>query len=465
MSLKKYDNVYFIGIGGIGMSALARWFKHNGYHVYGYDRTETSLTNSLQTEGIPIHFDDDVDNIPYQFKEDRTKTVVVYTPAIPASNSELTYFRELGFDLFKRSEILGMITENVKTIAVAGTHGKTTTSSMIAHLLKNAGRDITAFMGGISTNYNSNFLLNDQLTEETWAVVEADEFDRSFLTLSPEIAIVTSADADHLDIYGDADSLKTSFKEFINKIKSEGKLFINDGIANDLVDSDYKGAVGTYGMNRGQFFATNITTDGGFFEFDYCDEQYKIDRLKLGVPGFHNVENAVAAIAVALNLGLSEADIKEGLESYNGVKRRFEYIIRNDQMIFIDDYAHHPVEVEAFLKSLKALYPGKKVTAIFQPHLYTRTRDFAKGFGQSLSLADEVILLDIYPAREEPIEGVSSKLIYKHIGGRKTLCSKEQVIDVLDSQEVEVLATIGAGDIDQIVQPIYEHLTRTYHES
>ncbi len=463
MNLKQYHSVHFIGIGGIGMSALARWFNLNGFAVSGYDRTPTALTDTLINEGIDIHFEDDMNLIDVKVKSDSATALIIYTPAIPKANKQFNYFKDNNYTLLKRSEVLGAISNNFKLVAVAGTHGKTTTSSMIAHLLKHSGRDIVAFLGGIATNYNSNFIANEALTPNTVAIVEADEFDRSFLTLNPDLAIITSADADHLDIYGDKTHLENSFKAFIDKIKSTGKLFINEKITKDLVSTDFNKSVNTYGLNRGQFFASNITMGNGFFEFNYTDEINSINKLKLGVPGFHNVENATVAIAVALELGLNVDEIRSGIESYEGVKRRFEFIIRSEKIVFVDDYAHHPVEIEAFLKSLKALYPDKKVTAIFQPHLYSRTRDFAFEFAESLSLADEIILLDIYPAREEPIPGVTSEIIFKDVKTVKSKCTKENLIDLLNEHQLEVVATIGAGDIDKLVKPIENFLTEKYH--
>ena len=463
MKLENYHSVYFIGIGGIGMSALARWFNHNGFSVSGYDKTPTSLTSKLIEEGIKIHFEDDINQIPEKIKSDQSGSLIIITPAIPKHHAELNYLKDNGFELYKRSQVLGMISAEFHLVAVAGTHGKTTTSSMIAHLLKHAGRDITAFLGGIATNYNSNYIANQNKDGKAIAVVEADEFDRSFLTLHPDVAVVTSADADHLDIYGDKTHLEDSFKAFISQVKANGKLFINEKIAKDLVSDDYDKSANTYGINRGQFFASNITMSSGFFEFNYCDEQCNINNLMLGVPGFHNVENATVAIAVALDLGLTPEEVKAGIESYRGVKRRFEYIIKSEKIVFVDDYAHHPTEIESFLKSLKAMYPDKKVTAIFQPHLFSRTRDFVDGFAESLDIADEVILLDIYPAREEPIEGVTSKIIFDKMKTEKVLINKEMLLSHLETEDFEVIATIGAGDIDKLVQPIKEHLNEKYH--
>lgn len=445
------------------MSALARWFNKNNYYVAGYDRISTELSRQLEGENIAIHYQDDIDFIPKKVREDKEKTLIVYTPAIPEGHKELNYLKDNGYTLQKRSQVLGMITDNFYTVAVAGTHGKTTTSSMVAHILKSAGRDIAAFLGGIATNYASNFISNEGAGDEAVAVVEADEFDRSFLALNPDIAVVTASDADHLDIYGDKFSLETSFKDFIGKIKSNGKLFINEKISKELI-ADYKGVVCTYGINRGQFFASNITMKDGFFVFDYSDERYKIERLRLGVPGFHNVENATVAIAIALDLLLSPDEVRNGIETYRGVKRRFEYLLKEQNIVFVDDYAHHPVEIEAFLNSLKALYPEKKITAVFQPHLFSRTRDFAEGFAESLSLADEVILLDIYPAREEPIAGVTSEIIFRNISGdQKVMCTKQNLVQCLSERDLEVVATIGAGDIDQLVLPVRDLLKDRYH--
>jgi len=464
VNIANYHNVYFIGIGGIGMSAIARWCKRSGYNVAGYDRTETNLTTQLIKEGIDIHFDDEVTAIPASFLEDKANTLVIYTPAIPKTHKGFNYLKDNGFELIKRSVALGVITQSMQTVAVAGTHGKTTTSSMIAHILKFAGMDIAAFLGGIATNYESNFIANENLTDNTIAVVEADEFDRSFLTLNPNIAVVTSADADHLDIYGDANSLQSSFKDFIKQVKSTGELFISEKIADQLVEPNTSLKTNKYGINRGQFFASNITMNNGFFVFDYRDELHNIDGIRLGVPGFHNVENATVAIAVALKLGVCPEKVKEAIADYLGVKRRFEFVIKSEKLVFVDDYAHHPVEIEAFLKSLKALYPDRKVTAIFQPHLFSRTRDFADGFAESLSLADELILLEIYPAREEPIDGVdSSMLLSKVSGDSKMLCSKEALVQELAGRKLEVVATIGAGDIDKLVTPIGNHLKEQYH--
>src|SRR5688572_29476976 len=387
------------------MSALGRWFLKKGLTVSGYDRTSTTLTTELQREGMSIHFEDSVSNIPSEVREQKDRTLVIFTPAIPKNHLEYNHLKDSGYTILKRSEVLGLITKGYKTIAVAGTHGKTTTSSMVAHILKVAGKDMVGFLGGITTNYSSNLVMHGEVNKNTLVVVEADEFDRSFLRLFPEVAIVTSADADHLDIYGDHASLVQSFKDFIGQINKNGHLIIHESIAEKLADDITHVNKNTYSMSRGQFFASNITAKGGFFEFDLQGFK-KVEHVKLGVPGFHNIENAVAASIAASLCGVSTDLIRQALESFTGVKRRFEYIIKGKHVVYVDDYAHHPTEIEAFLKSMKSLYPGRKLTVIFQPHLYSRTRDFAEGFSKSLSIADELFLMDIYPARELPIPGV-----------------------------------------------------------
>jgi UDP-N-acetylmuramate--alanine ligase len=460
VKLKQYDSIYFLGIGGIGMSALARWFKHKGMRVAGYDRTPTPLTHELIAEGMEIHFDDKVEFIPgYISKE---KTLVVFTPAIPKNHVEHNYLKTQGYTILKRSEVLGLLTKNYKTIAVAGTHGKTTTSSLIAHILKSAGKNMVAFLGGITANYESNLVMQGEVNANTIVVAEADEFDRSFLRLFPHTAVVTSADADHLDIYGDHLQMLSSYKEFMNQLVRKGNLILHESIA--LLANEIQHVTKeTYGMSRGQFFAGNIVpiSRDGFFEFDLLGLDRKFDKIKLGVPGFHNMENAIAAILVARKFGVDDDTIREALLSFRGVKRRFEFVIRKKDLVYIDDYAHHPTEIEAFLKSLKEMYKGKKISVIFQPHLFTRTRDFAEGFSKSLSLADEVLLMDIYPAREEPIPGITSDMLFKDISSPvKIRCTKQDVLQKLEALDIEVLATIGAGDIDTFVKPIKEMLNK-----
>jgi UDP-N-acetylmuramate--alanine ligase len=444
------------------MSALARWFLKQGLKVSGYDRAATTLTSSLQREGMEIHFDDTVQSIPREVLDTRAKTLVVYTPAIPKDHREYRYLMEKNYTILKRSEVLGLISRDYVTVAVAGTHGKTTISSMIAHLLKHAKKDMVAFLGGITTNYDSNLVMHGSVSADTIAVAEADEFDRSFLHLHPKIAIVTSADADHLDIYGDHESLITSFRDFIKQIDAGGYLIIHESVAEKLASDIDHVEKNIYSMSRGQFFAGNITAKGGFFEFDLHGFG-KVEHIRLGVPGFHNIENAVAASIAAWHCGMDVPAIRKGLESFAGVKRRFEYVIRHDRLVFVDDYAHHPTEIEAFLKSMKSMYPRKKLTVVFQPHLYSRTRDFAGGFSKSLSLADELLLMDIYPARELPIAGVDADMLLKDITSRvKVRCGKDDLLVKLEEMDIEVLATVGAGDIDTFVEPIRKMLQRKY---
>ena len=457
MKLEDIHSVYFLGIGGIGMSALARWFKHNGKAVSGYDKTSTPLTTALQSEGIPVHFEDKIDVISPGIRLAREGVLIVYTPAIPQDHKQWAWLKEYGYEIMKRSQVLGVITQNMKSIAVAGTHGKTTTSSMIVHLLKTAGIDCTGFLGGISTNYNTNMVLND--SPESVAVIEADEFDRSFLTLYPDTAVVTAIDADHLDIYGDKDALKESFSLFVSQISNGGKLFAKEGAGAQIVATDAAFEHKGYALNASAITAENLRIQDAAFVFDYKDEEKIIKEVTLNVPGYHNVENVLAAISVTRTMGADDDAIKAGVSSYAGVKRRFEYIIKNEQVVFIDDYAHHPVEIEAFLTSVRDVYPTKKITAVFQPHLFTRTRDFSAGFSDSLSLADELIMLDIYPAREEPIPGINSEMILEKVTlEKKLVCSKENLVNQIKNWSPEIVVTIGAGDIDQMVQPIKEAL-------
>ncbi|MCK8491501.1 UDP-N-acetylmuramate--L-alanine ligase [Spirosoma sp. RP8] len=458
MTLDQFKYIYFLGIGGIGMSALARWFRVNGYEVAGYDKTPTALTSALQTEGISIHFLEDVEQIPVAFRQNPAETLVIYTPAVPKTHQEYVYLTESGFTLQKRSQVLGLLAGQMKTIGVAGTHGKTTTSSMVAHILRHSGVNCAAFLGGITNNYGTNFLLNEPADDlrSVVCVVEADEFDRSFLTLFPHLAIVTSTDADHLDIYGAHEAVLESFGLFVSQIEPDGTLFMKKGLS--LVDKT-KATVQEYSLQEGDYHSQNLRIENAAFVFDLAHPNGTITDIQLIVPGFHNVENAVAASAVALKLGVSADAIRAALNTYQGVRRRFEYILKTDQAVLIDDYAHHPAEVSAFLSSVKALYPDRELTAIFQPHLYSRTRDFAEGFAESLSLADHVILLDIYPARELPIEGVSSELIFSNIQAKsKRQSTKAELVDVVREMKSTLLVTIGAGDIDQMLPYLKEVL-------
>jgi len=457
MNLEQIHHVYFVGIGGIGMSALARYFLSLNKAVAGYDRTESVLTRELVEEGIAIHYSDDVKLIPHRFRDKQT-TLVIYTPAVSNDHSELSWFYNQGFEIKKRAEVLGLISRSKDVLAVAGTHGKTTTSTMLAHLLKNSGIDCNAFLGGISLNYHNNLLLSNT---SNYVVVEADEYDRSFLQLNPKAAIVTSMDADHLDIYETFEEYRNAFWQFISQIYAGGFLVIKKGLNPGKISSDIR--VFTYSLkNVADFYAKNITIQNGFYHFDMVTPESIIQNIKLGFPGLLNVENAVAAIAMATLLDVEVPDILKDMESFKGVKRRFEYHIKTDQLVFIDDYGHHPEELRFTIESVKEMYPGKKITGIFQPHLYTRTRDFADEFAKSLSLLDELILLDIYPAREAPIPGVDSEVILQKVSIKnKRLCLKKDLIDFIESQPVpEVLITMGAGDIDNYVEPIRDILLK-----
>ncbi|WP_151087477.1 UDP-N-acetylmuramate--L-alanine ligase [Hymenobacter baengnokdamensis] len=463
--MQQFPYVFFLGIGGIGMSALARWFKANGHQVSGYDKTETPLTQALQAEGIAVHYADAVENIPSEIRENKARTLVVLTPAIPATSLEWAWLRGQGYDIRKRSQVLGVLTQGRPTIAVAGTHGKTTTSSMVAHLLRQAGLDAGAFLGGISVNLGSNLLLPKSATAPV--VVEADEYDRSFLTLHPDVAIVTSTDADHLDIYGEQSALIDSFCQFVGQLKPGGTLLLNHTADERVAAAVPPGTrVLRYGLAAAphlDLFAGNITTEGHQFHFDLHSPQGVVAGLKLAVPGFHNIENMLAAAAAAQLFGVREMQLPEAVATYRGVKRRFEFIVTRADKVYVDDYAHHPREIEAFLRSLRALYPGKKIRVIFQPHLFTRTRDFAEGFSKSLSLADEVVLLDIYPARELPIAGVTAEMLLTAITSpAKSLQTKQQVLEnTRNNSTFDVLATVGAGDIDTLVPQLKKLLDST----
>jgi len=448
--LLKYENVYFVGIGGIGMSALARFFVLNGKNVAGYDKVSTPLTDALQTEGIQIHFDDQLNLVPEPFKNAPT-TLVVYTPAIPKEHSELIYFQNNPFVLMKRAQVLGALSKAYRTVAVAGTHGKTTMSTMTTHLLNGSTISTSAFLGGISKNLNSNLLLspNTQLV-----VTEADEYDRSFLNLYPHTALIGSMDADHLDIYGAKEAMHQSFFEFINQIEPGGNLVQKIGLPHPD-RSDIQRYTYSLDDSRSDFYASKMALSDDLYTFDLVTPMGKILNLKLGVPGIVNVENAIGASALALLSGIQSDELRLGLESYSGVKRRFDYRIKTSKLIYIDDYAHHPEELKAFITSVRQLYPNKKISGIFQPHLFTRTRDFAEGFATSLGLLDELFLMDIYPARELPIPGVDSQMVLNQVQlNDKMLCSKDNLLDILSKRKFEVLLTLGAGDIDQFVEPI-----------
>jgi UDP-N-acetylmuramate--alanine ligase len=462
MDLKNLHTVYFLGVGGIGMSAIARYFKSLGCNVVGYDKTKTILTEKLASEGVVVHYDEDVSQIPTAIKNQDKGTLVVYTPAIPKENNELIYFKEQGIKLYKRSEVLGLISENYFTIAVAGTHGKTTTSSIVAHILNECGVNCIAFLGGISLNFNSNLLLSEN---PTTLVVEADEFDRSFLTLSPDIALITSIDADHLDIYGDKDAMKNAYSEFVGKIKNGGDLISKQNCIDELdIRKDIK--VSSYsGVDDAQTVAKNVVIRDGNYFVDVATDENVVNDVKIGLPGIHNVENAIGAFAISEKLGLDKQQVKAALGNYKGVYRRFETHVKTSDLVYIDDYAHHPSELEVCIQSARELYPNKKITGIFQPHLFTRTRDFIDEFAESLSMLDELILLDIYPARELPIEGVTSEALLTRVTiVNKRIVSKDDLLDDLFHTDLEVLLTLGAGDIDVFVPQIKAQLKSSFEQ-
>ena len=454
-----YKKIYFIGIGGIGMSALARYFKAKGCEVCGYDRTETVLTKALCSEGIAVHYVDDIEVIPTAYKTSKDDVLVIYTPAVPASHSELQWFRNMDYRMMKRSEALGMISKSKETIAVAGTHGKTSVSSMTAHLLTAAGIGCDAFLGGISKNYKSNLLLSDG---SRYIVAEADEYDRSFLRLHPHIAVITSVDADHLDIYGSHEAMTVAFGQFASQITPDGVLLIKHGLTLATPNSVKRF---TYSLDNREadFHAENIRMDGDRYLFDLKMPHETIRNVHSRAPGLLNVENGVAAMAVAILAGGVVKNVANAMASFEGIFRRFDFRIRTDEIVYIDDYAHHPEELRFAIESLRQLYPGRHITGIFQPHLFTRTRDFAEEFAQSLNRLDALILLDIYPAREEPIEDVTSKIIFDKITiSDKYLCSKSNVLNVLNNRKIDVLVSLGAGDIDTLVEPIEKMLKKYF---
>lgn len=455
MNANTIQAIYFIGAGGIGMSALVRYFLSKGKKVGGYDKTPSELTRKLQEEGADIHYEESAEAIPEDFRHPDT-TLVVYTPAIPESHKELRYFRENGFEIHKRAQVLGMLTRTEKGICVAGTHGKTTTSTMAAYLLDHSHAGCNAFLGGISKNYGTNLLLSDKSEN---VVIEADEFDRSFHWLTPYATVITSTDSDHLDIYGTREAYLESFRKYTSLIRPDGFLIVKKGL--ELAPDVQPGVkVYTYSATEGDFHAEDIRIGNGEITFDYLSPFGNIKDIRLGVPVYVNVENGVAAMALAQIGGATNEEIKTAMPGFRGVDRRFDFKIKNDRTVFLSDYAHHPAEIRQSVTSVRMLYPDKKITAVFQPHLYTRTRDFYKDFADSLSLLDEVILLDIYPAREEAIPGVSSKLIYDNLRPdmEKCMCSKKELLDVLSAKKIEVLITLGAGDIDNYVPQIYELL-------
>jgi len=455
--MNKFTRYYFLGIGGIGMSALARYFHAKGFQVAGYDRTETKLTSDLQTEGIKVCFEDNIDQIPEIFTQ-LNNTLVVLTPAIPQNNPQLIYFKENNFTIQKRAQVLGDITRQSKGICIAGTHGKTTTSTITAHLLYQSQVTCNAFLGGISNNYNTNLLLSN---ESNLVVIEADEYDRSFHQLSPYMAVITSADPDHLDIYETPEAFRESFEHFTSLIRPGGVLIMRKGI--DIQPQLQKGVkFYTYSMDEGgDFHAENIQTVKGEIHFDFVTPTDRINDVRLGVPARINVENSVAAMALAWLNGVTIEELRTGISSFSGIYRRFNVVYKSEKVVYMDDYAHHPSELKASISSIRNLYPNRKITGIFQPHLYSRTRDFASDFADALSKLDELILLDIYPARELPIEGVTSELIFRDVKLKnKTLCSDENLLPLLKEKQLDVLVTFGAGDIDKLVPKIKEQLKK-----
>ena len=455
MQTKEIKSVYFVGAGGIGMSALVRYFLTKGYNVGGYDKTPSELTEKLIEEGAKIHYEENVEDIDSCFKQ-KDSTLIVYTPAIPAEHKEMVYFRERGFEIQKRAQVLGFLTQSHKGLCVAGTHGKTTTSTMAAHLLHQSKVDCNAFLGGISKNYGTNYILSDS----DYVVIEADEFDRSFHWLRPYMTVITATDPDHLDIYGTKEAYLESFRHYTTLIQPGGALIIHKGL--EMKPDVQEGVrVYEYAREEGDFHAENIRIGGGEIVFDFVHPGGVVKDIQLGVPVSINIENGIAAMALAILNGVSEEDLRKGMKSFVGVDRRFDFKVKTDKMVFLSDYAHHPNEIEQSVKSVRELYKDKKIAAIFQPHLYTRTRDFYKEFASALSLLDCVYLCDIYPARELPIEGVTSKLIYDNLrsGIEKHLIHKEDILDVARSRNFDVLMSLGAGDIENYVPQITKILS------
>lgn len=457
MNIETIKSVYFVGAGGIGMSALVRYFLSKGKNVAGYDKTPSDLTETLIKEGADIHYDDNICLIP-DYCKDKESTLVVFTPAIPNTHSELSYFRNNGFEIMKRAQVLGIITKSSRGLCVAGTHGKTTTSSMLAHLLKQSHVDCNAFLGGILKNYNSNLMLSDK---SDLTVVEADEYDRSFHWLSPYMAVITAVDPDHLDIYGTEDAYRESFEHFTSLIRPGGVLLLKKGV-NIKPRLNENVRMYTYSASDGgDFHAKNIRIGNGEIIFDFYGPEVEIKDVSLGVPVKINIENGVAAMALAFLNGVTEEEIRKGMASFEGPARRFDFHLKKDDIVLLDDYAHHPAELKASIVSVKELYAGKRITGIFQPHLYSRTRDFASDFASSLSLLDELVLLDIYPAREEPIPGVTSEIIFKDVTiSDKHLIKKEELLDYIKSNLLtfEVVVMLGAGNIDRLIEPVKQIL-------
>jgi len=462
MNLDLYKHIYLLGIGGIGMSALARYFNAQGIQVSGYDKSKTTLTEKLEKEGIAIHYKDDISQVSDEVKVAKfAEILVIYTPAIDENNTEFHFFKEKGIIPLKRSEVLGIITRQSFTIAIAGTHGKTTTAALLTHILKNSEIDCTAFLGGVSKDFNSNLILAEK---GNIVIVEADEYDRSFLSLYPDVAVITSIDEDHLDIYENKKSLEIAFQKFASQVKQKGFLLVQAGVQTEFEKPEEGALVSYSATEKADYYASNIGISNNKTKFDIgvldilpgMAYEKKITNLLIDMPGKHNIENVLAASAVACFLGATCENVEKAIGSFKGIKRRFEIHLHNDKMTFIDDYAHHPKEVKVTIQAVKELYEGKKVMVIFQPHLFSRTQDFADEFAESLSLSDELILLEIYPAREKPIDGVTSQMLAEKCTIKNEVCSKEQLLSVLEKKDFEVLLTMGAGDISTLVQPIKE---------
>lgn len=452
----KKRNIYFLGIGGIGMSALARYFKAKGFAVAGYDRTPSELTRELEREGISIHYEDDLQLIPSEFR-DKSETLVVFTPAVPQTMGEFVWLRDNGFEIMKRSQVLGEVTRMQRAICISGTHGKTTTSTMTSHLLHNSHVECNAFLGGISKNFSRNLLLSEK---SDLVVVEADEYDHSFLTLSPYMAVVTAVDADHLDIYGTEENYRKGFEDFTSLIVPGGVLLMKKGLPiQPRLQKDVK--LYTYSVNEGDFHAENIRIGGGEIIFDFVTPERVIPDIALGVPVYVNIENGIAAMTMAYLNGVTEEEIRKAMKSFAGVKRRFDFHIKSADFAFLDDYAHHPAELRSSIESVRALYPGKRICGVFQPHLFTRTRDFADDFAKSLSMLDELVLLEIYPAREKSIEGVNSQMLLDKVSIQdKMLCAKSELVDCLSQKNFDVLLMVGAGDLDLLIPDVEKMLLK-----
>ncbi|MCA6362565.1 MAG: UDP-N-acetylmuramate--L-alanine ligase [Bacteroidetes bacterium] len=474
MNLNACTHIHFLGIGGIGMSALARFFKAMGKRVSGYDKTETALTRMLQQEGIDVYYEESVQRIPLELKHAGAKetTVVVYTPAVPADHAEMQWFREQQYVMMKRAQVLGLIAEATRTFAIAGTHGKTTTTTLTAHLMRSAGIDCSAFLGGISGNYGTNLLLGSTLGKagasafDNVVVAEADEYDRSFLWLHPAYAVITSVDADHLDIYGNTEEMFATYRKFASQIQPGGLLVTKPEVVEKLGIRDLSG-VATYSLGNTtcNYYASDIRIENGYYVFTLNHHGKQWEELTLGLPGRHNVENAVAAAALAIAAGAGEDGVRLGLASFKGVGRRFEYRFRSEQKVYIDDYGHHPAELAAAISSARELFPQQKIMGIFQPHLFSRTRDFMQEFADVLATLDEALLLDIYPAREKPIAGITSAALANLAGSKVRVAGKADAIDAAVNTSCGVVLTLGAGDIDQLVQPIENALHKTYNSA